>query len=176
MFLFYFRSAYPFDSITELHNSLLIIGIIMYIQINKEGWAYLAGKEYSADQYKQFLGQLYDHVDRFGRIPSTRVLSRQLRILKSTAHKVIKIDEGSHMLDDKRRQSFVNTQKQCDYGSLESPKWRTTNIFIGTLSKGWEYVFTWISTLLIRKIWYACIHIHNKPMVFVPVSISIFGY
>ena len=90
----------------------------MYIRINKEGRAYLAGKEYSADQYEQFLGQLYDHVDRFGRIPSTHVLSRQLRISKSTAHKVIKIHEGSHMLDaTKRTRSFINTQKQCDYGS-----------------------------------------------------------
>ena len=90
----------------------------MYICVNNAGRTYLAGKEYSADQYEQFLLHLIDYVERNGHIPSLRSLSRDLRIAKTTAKKVLNIYNGSHVLDaTKRHRVFANTHKQCEYGS-----------------------------------------------------------
>ena len=59
----------------------------MYLCVNSKGRAYLAGREYSADQYEQFLLHLIDHVGRNGSLPSLRSLARDLRISKTTAKK-----------------------------------------------------------------------------------------
>ena len=106
----------------------------MYLRVNEHGRTFLAGKEYSADQYEQFLLRFNEYMENNGHLPSLRTIAKDLRISVRTASKVLGLHEGSQVLDaTKRHKLSSNSSKQCDYGS------RTLNeeeqVFLLTLYK-----------------------------------------